>query len=52
MFAGLMWEKEITSLEDPHISVNLSPEFEFRLGNRASDDYDLTPFSQSTQAWR
>ena len=52
MFAGLGWEKEIRSLDDPHIPVNSSPEFEFRPGNRASDDYDLTPFSQSTQAWR
>ena len=52
MFAGLGWEKEIRSLADPHIPVNLSPEFEFAAGNRSSDDYELTPFSQSTQAWR
>ena len=52
MFAGLGWEKEIRSLADPHIPVNLSPEFSFAAGNRSSDDYDLTPFSQSTQAWR
>ena len=51
MFAGLGWEKEIRSLGDSHIPVNSSPEFEFRPGNRASDDYDLTLFSQSTQAW-
>jgi hypothetical protein len=48
MFAGLGWEKEIRSLADPHIPVNLSPEFSFAAGNRSSDDYDLTPFSQST----
>ena len=52
MFVGLGWEKEIRILKDPHIPVNLSPEFEFRPGDRASDDYDLTLFSQSTQAWR
>ena len=52
MFAGLGWEKEIRSLGDPHIPFNPSPEFEFAAGNRSSDDYELTPFSQSTQAWR
>ena len=52
MFAGLRWEKEIRSLGDPHISFNSSPEFEFRPRNRGSDVYELTPFSQSTQAWR
>ena len=43
-FAGLGWEKEIRSLDNPHIPVNSSPEFEFRPGNAASDDYDLTHF--------
>jgi hypothetical protein len=52
MFVGLRWEKEIRSLVDPHILVNLSSEFSFAAGNRSSDDYDLIPFSQSTQAWR
>ena len=52
MFAGLGWEKEIRSLEYSHISVNSSPEFEFSRENRACDDYDLTSFSQSIQAWR
>ena len=52
MFAGLGWEKKIRSLGDPNIPVNSSPEFEFRFGNRGSDDYELTPFSQFTQAWR
>ena len=45
MFAGLGWEKEIKSLADPHIPVNLSPDFSFAAGNQSSDDYDLTPFS-------
>ena len=52
MFVGLGWEKEIRSLGDLHILVNSSPEFEFRPGNLSNDDYELTPFSQSTQAWR
>ena len=52
MFVGLGWEREIRSLGDPHIPFNSSPEFEFRPGNAGSDDYELTPFLQSTQAWR
>jgi hypothetical protein len=52
MFAGLGWEKEIRSLGDPHILFDPSPDFEFVVGNRSSDDYKLTPFSQSTQAWK
>ena len=50
MFAGLVWGNEIRSLGDPHIPFSSSPEFEFRPGNRAGDDYELTPFLQSTQA--
>jgi hypothetical protein len=46
------WEKEIRSLRDLHISYNPLPEFEFVAGNRGSDDYELTLFLQSTQAWR
>ena len=46
MFAGLGWEKEITSLGDLHILFNSSPEFEFRPENAGSDDYLLTPFLQ------
>ena len=52
MFAGLGWEKEIKSLGDPHILFNPLPEFEFVVGNRGSNDYELTLFLQSTQAWR
>jgi hypothetical protein len=52
MFAGLGWENEIRSLGDPHILFNLSLEFEFVAGNRSIDDYELTPFSRSTQTWR
>ena len=52
IFAGLGWEKEIRSLGDPHILFNPSPKFDFAARNRSSDDYELTLFSQSTQAWR
>ena len=52
MFAGLRWEKEFNSLGDPHIFFNSSPKLEFAARNRSSDDYELTLFSQSTQAWR
>ena len=52
MFAGLGWEKKIGSVGDPHIPFNPLPEFEFVAGNRGSNDYELTLFSQSTQAWR
>jgi hypothetical protein len=52
MFVGLGWEKKIRSLRDPHIPFNPSPEFEFAARNRSSDDYELSPFLQSTQAWR
>ena len=52
MFAGLGWEKEIRGLGDPHVPFNPSPEHDIGVGNRYSDDYKLTPFLQSTQAWR
>ena len=52
MFVGLGWEKEIRSLGDPHVPFNPSPEHDIGSANRYSDDYELTPFSQSTQAWR
>ncbi len=37
MFDALGWEKEIRSLADPHIAVNLSPEFLGAAGNQSSD---------------
>src|SRR6202022_2803281 len=52
MFAGLGWKKEIRSLGDPHIPFNPSPKHDNGVGKQCSDDYELTPFSQSTQAWR
>ena len=53
MFVGLGWEKEIRSLGDPHVPFNPSPEHDIGAANRYySDDYKMTPFSQSTQAWR
>ena len=52
MFVGLGWEKEIRSLGDPHVPFNTSPEHEIGVANRYTDDYEMTPFLQSTQAWR
>ena len=52
MFAGPRWEKEIRSIGDPHVPFNSSPEHDIGVANRYSDDYELTPLSQSTQAWR
>ena len=54
MFAGLGWKKEIRNLGDPHVPFNPSPEHDIDAANRYSDDYKLTPYSQSTQArrWR
>ena len=48
MFAGLGWEKEIRSLGDFHVSFTPSLKHDKRAGNQCSDDYELTPFSQST----
>jgi hypothetical protein len=52
MFAGLGWEKEIRSLGDPLVPYNPSPEHDIGVGNQYTDDFELTPFSQFTQAWR
>ena len=52
IFAGLGWEKEIRSLGDSYVPINPSPEYKKGVGNQHSDDYELTPFLQSTQAWR
>ena len=52
IFADLGWEKEIKSLGDPHVSFNPSPKYDIGPGNQNSDDYKLTPFLQSIQAWR
>jgi hypothetical protein len=55
MFEGLGCDGEIESLGDPFIPVNSSPERERDERSdidRFRDDYVITPFSQSTQAWR
>ena len=52
MFVGLGWENEIGSLGDPNVPFNPSPEHDIGAGNQYSDDYGLTPFLESTQAWR
>ena len=39
-------------LADPHILFNLSPKRGVSGAKRFHDDYEITPFSQSTQAWK
>ena len=55
MFDGLGWDEEIVSLEDPHIPFNPMPKRERNeksAAERFCDEYVMTPFSQSTQAWK
>jgi hypothetical protein len=55
MFEGLGCDDEITNLGEPHVPFNPSPERERDERSdieRFRDDYVITPFSQSTQAWR
>ena len=47
-FVGLGWENEIRSLGDFDVLFIPSPKRDIRAGNQCSDDYDLTPFPQST----
>ena len=51
-FAGLGWEVEIVRLVDLHTPFNSSPEREVIGAKRFYDDYEITPFSQSIQAWK
>ena len=55
MFEGLDYDEEIHNLDDPHIPFNPTPERERderSARDRFPNDYVMTPFSQSTQAWR
>ena len=55
MFEGLGCDEEIENLGEPHIPFNPSPERERderSARDRFRDDYVMTPFSQSTQAWK
>lgn len=52
MFEGLGWDKDIESLEDPHVPFNNSPERERSVAKRYRDDYEMTLLLQSTQAWK
>ena len=52
MFVGLRWEKKIKSLGKLHVPFNPSPEHDIGAANRYNDDYEMTPFLQSTQTWR
>ena len=51
-FAGLRWEVEIVRLADPHTLFNPSPKRGVSGAKRFRYDYEITPFSQSTQAWK
>ena len=39
-------------LVDPHTSFNLSQERRVSGAKQFRDDYEIMPFSQSTQAWK
>ena len=55
MCEGLGWDEEIDNLGDPPIPFNPTPNHdrdERSAIERFRDDYVITPFSQSTQAWR
>ena len=51
-FARLGWKVEIVRLADLHTPFNPSPECGVSGAKRFRDDYEITPFSQSTQAWK
>ena len=51
-FARLEWEVEIVRLADPHIPFNPSSECEVSGAKQFRDDCEITPFSQSIQAWK
>jgi hypothetical protein len=54
MFEGLGYDDEIANLGEPHVPFNPSPDRERNERSaieRFRDDYVITPFSQSTQAW-
>lgn len=54
-FEGLGWEEEIVSLAEPHVSYNPSPErlrSERSAVQRYREDFEMTPYSQSTQVWK
>ena len=52
MFEGLGWDKEVVSLGDPHIPFNPSSKRERSVVKQYRDDCEMTPFSQSIQAWK
>lgn len=55
MFGDLGCDDDIANLGEPHVPFNPSPERkrdERSAIERFRDDYVITPFSQSTQAWR
>ena len=51
-FVGLGWEVEIVRLAELYTPFNPSLKRGVNGAKRFRDDYEITPFSQSTQAWK
>ena len=51
-FARLGWEAEIVRLANLHIPFNPLPKRGVNGTKQSHDDYEITPFLQSTQAWK
>ena len=51
-FAKLGWGVEIINLADLHIPFYPSPKGGLSGAKRFWDDYEITPFLRSTQAWK
>ena len=51
-FARLGWGAKIVSLVNPHIPFNPSSKGGLSGTKQFRDDYEITPFLQSTQAWK
>ena len=49
---GLGWEAEIVRLADLHVPFNPLLEHGVISAKQYQDDYKMTPFSQSIQAWK
>ena len=52
MCEGLGWDIEIVNLVDPYVPFNPSPKYERGAAKGYREDYERTPFLQSTQAWK
>ena len=55
MFEGQEWDEKIHNLGDPHIPFNATPNRErdeISARDWFHDEYVMTPFLQSKQAWK